>query len=207
MGTDSFIIHVKTEDIFEDIANDVVKGIDSSNYEINRLLSKGKNKKVIGLMKDELGGKIMTEFIGLGLKTYSYLVDGGSNNKKVKGTKKCVIKQMLKFKDYKNCLLNNNIILKSQQRFKSEAYNVFTNKIALSSNDDNQLQTFDKIISYPCGVNAGKVCNTELLEYLNRTQSKIKIYSKSSIQNINNRRFWTRKNKCIIKSNKQSTRC
>ena len=75
-------------------------------------------------MKDELGEKIMTEFIALRTKTYSYLMDDGNSNKKAKGTKKCVIKRILKFNDYKNCLLNNEIILKPQQRFKTEAHNV-----------------------------------------------------------------------------------
>ena len=70
--------------------------------------------------------------------------------KKTKGTKKCVMTRRLKFKDYKDCLLNNEIILKLQQRFKSEFHNVFTeeiNKIALSSNDDKRLQTYDRIAS------------------------------------------------------------
>ena len=75
-------------------------------------------------MKYQLGGKITTEFVGLRPKTYSYLIDNGNNNKKAKGTQKCLIKRILKFNDYKNCLLNNEIILKSQQRFKSEAHNV-----------------------------------------------------------------------------------
>ena len=79
---------------------------------------------MIGLMKDELGEKIMTEFIALITKTYSYLMDDGNSNKRAKGTKKCVIKRILKFNDYKNCLLNNEIILKPQQRFKTEAHNV-----------------------------------------------------------------------------------
>ena len=60
--------------------------------------------KVIGLMKDELGGKIMTKFVGLRAKTYSYLTDDGSQDKQGKGTKKCVIKKQLKFENYKNCL-------------------------------------------------------------------------------------------------------
>ena len=79
---------------------------------------------MIGLMKYQLGGKITTEFVGLRPKTYSYLIDNGNNNKKAKGTQKCIIKRILKFNDYKNCLLNNEIILKSQQRFKSKAHNV-----------------------------------------------------------------------------------
>ena len=93
--TDSFIIYIKTEDVYEDIADDVEKRFDMSNYEVNRPLPTGKNKKVIGLMKDELRGKIMTEFAACRPKTYSYLVDDGKSDKKANGTKKCVIKKYL----------------------------------------------------------------------------------------------------------------
>ena len=116
MDTDSFIIHIKTKDFYKDIADDVEKRFDTSNYddECDRPLPKGKNKKMIGLMKNELGGKTtMTEFAALRLKTYSYLMDDGGSHKKAKGTKKCVIKQGLKFNDYKDCLLNNVTVLKS----------------------------------------------------------------------------------------------
>ena len=65
MDTESFIINIKTEDFYEDVANDVEKRFDTSNYEVNRRLLKVKNKKVVGLMKDELGGKIMIEFEAL----------------------------------------------------------------------------------------------------------------------------------------------
>ena len=170
MDTDSFIMHIKTEDFYKDIANDVEKRFDTSNYEVNRPLPTGKNKIVIGLMKDELRGKIMTEFVALRPKTYSYVTDDCEEDKKVKGTKKCVIKRKLKFNDYRDCLLNNKIVLKSQQRFKSEKHDVHTeevNKIALSSNDDKRLQTFDRITSYPYGTSAGKVCKTELLSKVN----------------------------------------
>ena len=71
MDTDSFIMNIKTEDFYKDIANDVEKKFDTLNYEVNRPLPTGKNKKVIGLMKDELGGKIITEFVTLRQKTYS----------------------------------------------------------------------------------------------------------------------------------------
>ena len=87
MGTDSFIIHIKTEDIYEDIADDVEKRSDTSYYEVDRPLPPGKNKKVIGLMKDELGGKIVTEFVALRPITYSYLMNDGSDDKKAKETK------------------------------------------------------------------------------------------------------------------------
>ena len=65
MDTDSFIINIKTEDFYEDIANDVIKRSDTSNYEVNGPSPKGNNEKVIGLMKNELGGKIMTELVAL----------------------------------------------------------------------------------------------------------------------------------------------
>ena len=68
---------------------------DTSNFEIDRPLTKGKNKKVIGLMKDELGGQIMKQFVGLRAKTYSYLKDNNDEDKKAKGTRKCVIKRKL----------------------------------------------------------------------------------------------------------------
>ena len=168
--TDSFIIDIKTEDFYEDIADDVEKRFDTSNCEINRPLPTGKNEKVIGLVKDELGWKIITELIALRPKTYAYLMHDDSKIKKAKGAKKCMIKKELKFNDYKDCLLNNEIVLKSQQRFKSERHDVYNeeiNKIALSSNDDKRLQTFEIITSYPYGTSAGKVCKTELLSKVN----------------------------------------
>ena len=154
MGTDSFIMSSKTNDFYEDIANDVENRFDTSNYEVNRPLPMGKNKKIIDLMKDELGGKIITEFVTLRPKTYSYLTDDGKEDKKAKGTKKCIIKKMIKFNDYKKCLLNDEVIFKSQQRFISKNHDVYTeniNKIALSNDDDKRIVSSNKITSYPYG--------------------------------------------------------
>ena len=75
MDTDSFVIHIKTEDVYKDIANYVEKRFDTSNYATERPLPTGKNKKVTGLMKDELGRKIITKFVGLRPRTYIYLMD------------------------------------------------------------------------------------------------------------------------------------
>ena len=111
-------------------------------------------------MKDELGGTIMAEFVSLRPKTYSYLMDDGSSDKKAKETKNHVMQRRLKFNDFKNGLLNNETILKSQQRFENGVHNVHTeeiNKTALSSNDDKILHTFDRITSYPFGISAGNV--------------------------------------------------
>ena len=152
MDTDSFIINIKTNDFYEDIASDIENRFHTSNYEVNRPLPTGKNKKVIGLMKDELGGKIITEFVTLRPKTYSFLTDDGKEDKKAKGTKKSVIKKMIKFNHYKKCLLNDKVILKSQQRFISKKYDVYTeniNKIALSNNDNKRIVSSNKISSYP----------------------------------------------------------
>ena len=87
--TDSFIIYIKTEDFFEIISNDVERWFDKSDYDKNdkRLLPIGKNKNLLGLFKDELGGKIMTEVFVLRSKACAYLDDGGSKHKKAKGTK------------------------------------------------------------------------------------------------------------------------
>ena len=153
MDTDSFIMNIRTNDFYKDIANDVDKRFDTSNYELNRPLPTGKNKKIIGLMKDELGGKIITEFVTLGPKTYSYSTDDGKEDKKAKGTNKCVIKRMIKFNGYKNCLLKDKVLLKSQ-RFTSKKHHVYTediNKIALSNNADKRIVSSDKITSYAYG--------------------------------------------------------
>ena len=90
MDTDSFIMNIKTNYFYKDISDDVDNRFDTSNYEVKRPLLMGKNKKVIGLMKDELGGEIITEFVTLRPKTYSYLTDDSKEDKKAKGTKKSV---------------------------------------------------------------------------------------------------------------------
>ena len=94
MDTDSFIINIFTEDFFEDINNDIERWFDISNYDKNdkRPLQTGINKEVIGIFKDELGGKIMKEFCAPRTKTYAYLMDDDSKKKIAKGTKKCIIK-------------------------------------------------------------------------------------------------------------------
>ena len=154
MDTNSFIINIKTNEFYKDISNDVENRFDTSNYEVNRPLPTGKNKKIIGLMKDELGGKIITEFVTLRPKTYSLLTDDSKEDKKAKGTKKCVIKKKIKFNDYKKRLFNDELILKSQQRFIVKKHDVYTeniNKTALSNNDDKRIISPNKISSYPYG--------------------------------------------------------
>ena len=81
MDTGSFIAHLKTDDIYKDIAEDVERIFDTSNFELDRPLSKGKNKKLIELMKGELCGQIMKEIFGLRVKTYSYWKNDNDEDK------------------------------------------------------------------------------------------------------------------------------
>ena len=117
MDTDSLVYHIKTEEFYADITNDVEERFDTSGYVPDRPLPIGKNKKVIELMKDESGGTIMTEFMSLRPKLYSYnKLDGTKTpnglhfieDKKCKGIKKCIVKKTLSFEDYKNCFFEDS---------------------------------------------------------------------------------------------------
>ena len=179
MDTDSFVINIFTEDFFEDINNDVERWFDTSNYDKNdkRPLPIGKNEKAIGLFKDELGGKIMTEVVANRAKTYAYLLDDDREIKKVKGVKRCVIKRRLMFENYRDSLLNNKIIMQAQMGFKSDHHDMYTeevSKIALNYTDDKRLQTFDGITTYPYGSNAFKVCESEMM--VKKKDMPIKLY-------------------------------
>ena len=102
MNTDSFIAHIKTEDIYKDIAEDVKSRFDTSNDEVDRLLPMGKNKKAVILMKDKMRGQIMKKIVGLRPKTYSYLKENNDEGKKAKSTKKFAVKKNLNLKTIKN---------------------------------------------------------------------------------------------------------
>ena len=109
----------------------------------------------------------MGEFCALRAKTYAYIMADGSEKKKAM------------FGNYTDCLFTDKIILKSQQRFKSynhDAYTEEVNKIALSSNDDKRLQTFDRITTYPYGTNAFKVCESEMMKSYYNHNKDLKVY-------------------------------
>ena len=171
MDTDSFIMQIKTEDFYKDITNDVEEKYDTSNYNCKRPLPIGKNKKVIGLMKDKLDGKIMKEFIGLKPKCYATLMDDDRVGKKLKGVRKCVIKRFAMFNNYEECAEQKKKMLRSQQTFKSDGHNVYTvetNKIALLFNNDKRLMSNDGITTYPYGISVGILCKQELLSKVSR---------------------------------------
>ena len=131
MDMDSLVYHIRTEKFYEDIANDAEARFDTSGYSKTdfRPLPISLNKKVIGLMKDELGGKIMTEFMALRPKLYSYKKLNGSGDKKCKGIKKCVVKKTLTFEDYKTCLFSDSTEYRSQLMFRSAKHEVHTIKV------------------------------------------------------------------------------
>ena len=152
MDTDSLVYNIKTEDFYKDIAEDEETRFDISGYEADRPLPTGKNKKVIGLMKDELGGKIMKEFISLRPKMYSYRV-GSDEPKKCKGVKKCIVKKTISFDDYKRCLFEGTTIHRSQMMFRSRKHKVRTlevNKLDLSREDDKRI-SIDGVASLAMG--------------------------------------------------------
>ena len=156
MDTDSLVHDIKTEDFYEDIANDVEARFDTSGYSKTdfRSLPIGLNKMVIGLMKDELGGKIMTEFVALRPKLYSYRKLDGSEDRKGKGIKKCVVKKTLTFEYYKTCLFNDSTEYRSQLMFRSAKHEVHTievNKVTLNRDDDKRISRKDWISTFARG--------------------------------------------------------
>ena len=121
INTDSFIMHIITDDFYKDISPDVDKWFDTSkfNENDNRPLETGKNKKVLGKFKYEIGGKIMTKFLALRAKTYSFLIDEYTDedyennkmvNKKAKETKRCVVKREVLFNNYLDSLFKNKVL-------------------------------------------------------------------------------------------------
>ena len=145
MDMDSLIYDIETEDLYKDIAEDVKDRFNTSGYSPDgsdlprhRPLPVGLNKKVIGLIKDELGGEIMTEFVTLRPKMYAYKT-GSAESKKCKGIKKYVVKKTISFEDYKACLFSGETSYRSQLMFRSSKHKFKTlevNKLALSRDDD-----------------------------------------------------------------------
>ena len=152
MDTDSLIYSIRTEDFYADIADDVEARFNTSGYVPDTPLPVGKDKKVIGLMKDELGGEIMCGFVSLRLKMYYYKV-GNSEPKKCKGIKCCVVKRTISFEDYKKCLFSGEQSHRSQLLFRSRKHEVRTlevNKLALSREDDKRI-SINGVASYARG--------------------------------------------------------
>ena len=129
MDTDSFVYEIQMEYFYRDITKDVKKRFDTSGYskDNNRPLPIGENKEVIGLMKDELGDKIITEFVALRAKMYAYKeIDKEVEEKRCEGIKKCVVSEGLTFDDYKTCLFDGETIYREQMFFEYKKHEVYT---------------------------------------------------------------------------------
>ena len=135
---------IETEDFYRDISSDVHKTLDKSNFakDHKSVIPTGVNKKVIGMMKDEAGGKQITEFVGLRSKLYSFKIDEKDEEKKCKGFKRSEVKRTISFKDCKDCLFTGNKQMRSMNVKRSHKHEVFSetiNKVALSSEDDKRI--------------------------------------------------------------------
>ncbi|VDI48620.1 Hypothetical predicted protein [Mytilus galloprovincialis] len=141
--TDSLAYEIQTDDFYKDISPHVEAKFDTSNYPIEHpsTIPTGKNKKVLGMFKDECGGKIMTDFVGLRAKLYAFKMDDGQATKKAKGVTKSVIKRSIAFDDYKRCLETQQEIRRPMSILRSHLHQIYAeeiNKIALSAKDDKR---------------------------------------------------------------------
>ena len=142
--TDSFVFHTKTEDIYQDL-KDINDEMDFSGYDKNHNCYDATNKKVLGKFKDEVGGKIMTGFIGLRPKCYAFKIHGGDTEyKKCKGTAKNTGKRKIKYDDYNQVLETNKVIHRSFNSIRSKnqkIYSINTTKVSLNSYENKRYWT------------------------------------------------------------------
>ena len=143
--TDSLCYEIETEDFFRDVSPDVNERFDTSEYPKNHPsgIPTGKNKKVIGLFKDEADGNIISEFVGLRSKCYAIKIfESGTELKKCKSVKKSFVKnELVTFNDYKDCLFNNKTYTAKFNTLRSRKHEITTEaitKISLSPNDDKR---------------------------------------------------------------------
>ena len=135
MDSDSLVYDIKTSNFYEDITSDIKARFNMSSYSCNLVspLPIGVNKKVIGLMKDKLGGRIMTEFVALRPKLYTYKMLSGSRAKRCNGVKKCIMKKTLDFEDYNRMHLGSSLLFWNKLH---EVHTIEMNMLALSRDDN-----------------------------------------------------------------------
>ena len=149
--TDSLAYEIQTNDFYRDISPDVHSKFDTSNFSKNHPsgILVGANKKVVGMFKDEAGGKIIEEFVGLRAKLYSYkMYKTKKEIKKCKSIKEGVVKSKISFNDYKRCLFNGKKQYRQMNVFRTRKHEIFTeeiNKVALSADDDKRIILLDKV--------------------------------------------------------------
>jgi len=158
--TDSLCYEIETEYFYKDISAGAQEKFDTSKFSPNHPSSipTGINKKVPGMFKDEAGGEIITEFVGLRAKLYAIKKLDGEEEKKCKGVKRNVIRNKISFNDYKDVLFSGKEVLRMMNIIRSRQHNLSTeqvNKIALSANDDKRIIQPDKIDTLAYGYRTG----------------------------------------------------
>jgi len=158
--TDSLCYEIETKDFFEDILADVQEKFDTSNFSPNHpsAIPTGINKKVPGMFKDEAGGEIIEDFVGLRAKLYAIKKLDGEEEKKCKGIKRGVVKKRISFEDFKKCLFSERQQLRTMNIIRSHKHEIYTekiNKIALSSSDDKRIIRPDKVNTLAHGHSVG----------------------------------------------------
>ena len=154
--TDSLCYVIETEDFYKDISEDAEAKFDTSNYAADHPsgIPVRLNKKVIGMFKDECGGKVMREFVGLRAKLYSYKMYKGQEQKRCKGVKQSVVRNEITFEDYKTCLFSRKEQMRKMNVIRSHKYVLYTeevNKVALSADDDKRVILKDGIHTLAIG--------------------------------------------------------
>ncbi|XP_022807622.1 uncharacterized protein LOC111344644 [Stylophora pistillata] len=155
--TDSLCYEIQTDDFYKDIKDDVNCLFDTSNISKDHFsgIPSGVNKKVIGKFKDEAGGKIIEEFVGLRAKLYSYkMFEDGKEEKKCKGVKTGVVERTISFDDYKRCLFGGGPQLRKMNTLRSRKHEMYMeeiNKVALSADDDKRIILPDKVNTHAIG--------------------------------------------------------
>ena len=154
--TDSLCYEIKTDDFYKDIADAIESRFDTSEYPKDHPsgIKSGVNKKVIGMFKDEAGGKQIEEFVGLRAKLYSYKVSGEEDHKKCKGVKKAVVRKSLTHDDYKKCLFTREEQSRKMNVIRSHLHEIYTeevNKVVLSADDDKRVVLTDGISTLAYG--------------------------------------------------------
>ena len=129
--TDPLCYEIRINDFYKDISGYVDAWFDRSNYDEGHSsgIPTGRNKKVVGMMKDECGGRQIAEFVGLRSKLYAYKMDEGPEEKKCKGVKKNVIKNKITFDDYMDCLFGGGSHLRTMNTFRSQEHDIYTKQI------------------------------------------------------------------------------
>lgn len=157
--TDSLAYEIETEDFYKDINPDVKFMFDTSNYPEKHKsgIETEVNKKIIGMIKDEVCGNPIMEFVGLRAKLYAYQFETKNQVnevKKCKGMKSCVVKSCISFEDYKKCLFSQEPQMRTMNVIRSHKHDVYTetvNKVALSHDDDKRIICEDGIHTYAYG--------------------------------------------------------